>query len=225
MNKLLQFCLLIYFSAIGLTTGCSLKSLTKARKVDLKDRKYLVEESCSQKESPDTFCLVAVGSSDLKTKLTEGKRKLNMVYFVNSYCHGFYKNFLGNRNAFDSIEDLSIHVIFEEDFCGIPTLKSRLLSLKYYGQHYILDENEFGRYRDPRTKNLKVLEFLTPENTEIMISPFEKIPENGPYTPGYAFLTATLYLLFDENLNFLSASWELSPNDVKRILNGEKPLQ
>ena len=118
-----------------------------------------------------------------------------------------------------------MHVIFEEDFWTIPTLKSRLLSLKYYGQHAILDENEFGRYRDPRTKNRMVLQVLTPENTEIMISPFEKIPTDGPYTPGYAFLTATMYLIYDENLNFLSASWDLSPNDVKRILNGETPLQ
>ncbi len=216
---------MIYFVAIGLCTGCSLKSLTKSKKVDPKDRKFLVDESCSLKESPDTFCLVSVSSSDIKAKLIEGKKKLNVVYVVNSYCHGFYKNYLGNRNAFDSIEDLSMHVIFEEDFMRIPVLKSRLLSLKYYGQHYILDENEFGRYRDPRTKNLKMLEFLAPVNTQIMISPFEKIPEDGPYSPGYAFLTATMYLLFDENLNFLSASWELSPNDVKRILNGEKPLQ
>lgn len=222
---MLRFVYILFFVSIGVCTGCSLKSLTKSKKVNPSDRIFLDKESCVQEVNSDSFCLIPLNGPDIKAKLTEGKRKLNVVYIVNSYCHGFYKNFLGNRNAFDSIEDLSIHVIFEEDFWSIPTLKSRLLSLKYYGQHYILDENEFGRYRDPRTKNLKVLELLTPENTEIMISPFEKIPENGPYTPGYAFLTATMYLLYDENLNFLSASWELSPNDVKRILNGEKPLQ
>ena len=77
---------------LSLSTSCSLKSLTKARKVDPKDRKYLEQESCSQKESPDTFCLVSVGSSDIKTRLEKGKKKVNVVYVVNSYCHGFYKN-------------------------------------------------------------------------------------------------------------------------------------
>ena len=216
----------VSFTLCGfLTYGCSLKSLTKSRKIKTWHRDILDANSCSEASSQDTFCLQAVNSIDIKNALNGNKKRLNVLYVVNSYCHGFYKTFLENRNAFDSISDLSMHVVFEEDFADISTLKSRLGVLKYYGKHKILDESEFGRYRDQRTKNRKIMELFAPDSAEIMISPFKRIPKDGPYNLEYSFLTATLYLVFDENLNFLSASWELSPDDVKRILNGEKPLQ
>jgi hypothetical protein len=216
---------MIYFVAIGLCTGCSLKSLTKSKKVDPKDRKYLVEESCSFENPNDTFCLSPVGFEDIRSLMASNRKKLNLVCLENTYCPGFYAKFLKDKPALDSISELSTLVLFEEKFREIPVMRKHCSILKYYGSHYILDEKDFGRYRDDRTKNKVFLEHFAPGGYKILDSPFKYLESTKSFPTEYHFLSATMYVLFDENMKLVCVSLGISPNDVKRILNGEKPLQ
>lgn len=206
-------------------SGCSYKSYVKPRDIKTAHEALLAEVSCDSASSSDTFCLRPLGFEGISKLLQSKKRKLNLVCLENTYCPGFYRKYLPEIPGFDSISDLSTLTIFEEKYTDIPTMRKRLSILKYYGEHYILDEKDFGRYRDDRTKNKVFLDHFVKSEYKILNTPFKYLESTKSFPKEYHYLSATMYILFDSNLNLICVSTAISPNDVKRILHGEKPLQ
>ncbi|MFM9984779.1 MAG: hypothetical protein ACKVOK_06065 [Flavobacteriales bacterium] len=215
-------CLVILLALIN---GCSYKSITKPLGIRPNDERLLTEESCLTSIPTDTFCLNAVGFNEITDLLSQSKKELNLVCLENTYCPGFYKHFLSDKPALDSIPELSTLVLFEEKYTDIVFMRKRFSILKYYGSHYILDEKDFGRFRDDRTKNKVFLEHFAPNGYKILDTPFSYQESTKSFPTEYHYLSATMYVLFDENLKIMCVSLGISPSDVKRILNGERPLQ